>query len=99
MPVVADDSGVIGGFSFELEGDEVRISWPAGSLTTPRHFFVRGLAALVAYELHLEHNEFEGGFVVHDLGEQVRLKAPGYAETLPGSQVLATFAGLLARWR
>ncbi len=92
-------SDVAGGFRFDLEGESVRISWPEGSLITPRHFFVRGLAALVAYELHLEHNEFDGGFVVHDLGDQVRLKAAGYAETLPGSEVLATFAGLLRRWR
>lgn len=95
--IVPDESGDIGGFRFDVAEEDVRISWPQGSLVTPRHYFVRGLAALVAYELHLEHNEFEGGFVVHDLGDQVRLKAPGYAETLPGSTVLGSFAGLLAR--
>lgn len=99
VPIVPNDSGTAGGFRFDLEGDDVRITWPLGSLVTPRHFFVRGLAALVTYEMHLEHNEFEGGFIVHDLGEQVRLKGPGYAETLPGTEVLATFAGLLNRWR
>ena len=98
-PIVPNDSGTAGGFRFEAEYDDVRISWPEGSLVTPRHFFVRGLAALVAYEMHLEHNEFEGGFVVHDLGEQVWLKAHGYAEALPRSEVLGTFAGLLRRWR
>lgn len=97
QPIEPNDSGTAGGFRFDAEGDDVRISWPAGSLVTPRHFFVRGLAALVAYEMHLEHNEFEGGFIVHDLGEQVRLKANGYVETLPGAEVLATFAGLLQR--
>lgn len=99
-PVVPNDSGAVGGFRFDAEGGEnVRISWPDGSLVTPRHFFVRGLAALVAYEMHLEHNEFEGGFIVHDLGAEVRLKAPSHEETLPGSEVLATFDGLLQRWR
>jgi hypothetical protein len=98
-PIMADDSGAVGGFRFEDEGADVRITCPEGSLLTPRQFFVRGLAALVAYEMHLEHNEFEGGFIVHDLGDQVRLKAPGFAETLPGADVLATFAGLLQRWR
>ncbi len=96
---VPDYSGVVGGFSFDMEEEAVRITWPEGSVSTPRHFFVRGLAALVAYEMHLEHNEFEGGFVVHDLGEQVRLKAQGYAEVVPRCQVLATFAGLLERSR
>lgn len=97
-PIEPEGSGVVGGFAFDIEDEDVRITWPEGSLVTPRHFFVRGLAALVAYEMHLEHNEFEGGFIVHDLGETVRLKAHGYAETLPGSTVLATFAGLLQRW-
>jgi len=99
VPIIPNGSGVAGGFRFDLEGESVRISWPEGSLLTPQHFFIRGLAALVAYELHLEHNEFDGGFVVHDLGDQVRLKAAGYSETLPGAEVLATFAGLLQRWR
>ena len=98
-PIVPNDLGTAGGFRFDADNNDVRISWPEGSLVTSRHFFVRGLAALVAYEMHLEHNEFEGGFIVHDLGEQVRLKAHGYAETLPGTEVLATFAGLLHRWR
>lgn len=97
--VVPNDTSAVGGFRFELDGDDVRITWPGGSLVTPRHFFVRGLAALVAYKMHLGHNEFEGGFIVHDLGDEVRLKAGGYSETLPGSAVLATFAGLLERWR
>ncbi|MBA2416981.1 MAG: hypothetical protein H0V64_14060 [Geodermatophilaceae bacterium] len=98
-PTVADDSGVVGGFRFDVEGEDVRVTWPEGSLVTPRHFFARGLAALIAYELHLEHNEFEGGFIVHDLGERVTLKARGYSETLPPAQVLATFAGLMDRCR
>ena len=96
-PYVPDPSGVVGGFRFDIGDEDVRITWPEGSLHTPRHFFLRGLAALVAYEMHLEHNEFEGGFVVHDHGEQVTLKAQGYSEIVPRSEVLATFAGLLER--
>ncbi len=99
QPYTPDHSGVVGGFRFDIGDEDVRITWPDGTLSTPRHFFVRGLAALVAYEMHLEHNEFEGGFVVHDLGEQVTLKAQGYAETVAHRQVLATFAGLLERCR
>lgn len=99
LPIAPNHSETAGGFTFGADGDDIRITWPEGSLVTPRHFFVRGLAALVAYEMHLEHNEFEGGFIVHDQGDQVRLKAHGYSETLPGAEVLATFAGLLGRWR
>lgn len=96
-PIVPDESGTVGDFQFGVEDDEVRISYPAGSMLTPRAFFARGLAALLAYEMHLEHNEFEGGFVVQDLGDMVRLKAPGYEQSLPARAVLAVFAGLLPR--
>lgn len=94
-PVTPDTSGRIGGFAFEVREADVEVSWPGGRLRTPRDPFVRGLRALRAYELHLGHNEFEGGFTVHDLGERVLLKAPGHAETLDGRAVLAVFAGLL----
>jgi hypothetical protein len=90
-----DHSGTVGDLRFAADGDEVVVSWPDGRLRTPRGFFVRGLRALVAYELHLEHNEFEGGFVVHDHGDTVTLKAPGFAQTMPGADVLAVFRGLL----
>jgi hypothetical protein len=92
----ADHSGRVGDLRFTAEPDAVVVSWPDGELRTPRGFFARGLRALVAYELHLEHNEFEGGFVVHDHGDTVTLKAPGFAQTLPGADVLAVFRGLLA---
>jgi len=82
--VPSDDSGQVGSFRFEVRDETVEISWPGGAATTPRSFFRRGPQALVAYELHLEHNEFEGGFNVHDLGEDVALRAHGYEERLPG---------------
>lgn len=92
--VTPDTSRRAGGFAFEIHDADVEISWPGGRLRTPRDLFTRGLNALCAYELHLGHNEFDGGFTVHDLGEQVRLKAPGHAETLDGRTVLAVFHGL-----
>jgi hypothetical protein len=94
-PVAADTSGTIGGFSFSFDGPDAVVSWPGGSLRTPAEFFTRGLRAMVAYELHLGLNEFENGFVVHDLGDRVELKAPGYREVLGGKAVLAVFKGLL----
>lgn len=95
--VDADASGRIGTFSFELDGSSVTVHWPGGSLSSPRDLFLRGLRALVAYELHLGLNEFDGGFVLHDLGEAVTLQANGYSETLPSAPVLAGFKGLLER--
>ncbi|MFI0367518.1 hypothetical protein ACH35V_06535 [Actinomadura sp. 1N219] len=93
-PVTPDASRRAGGFAFEIHDTEVEISWPGGELRTPRDLFTRGLHALCAYELHLGHNEFDGGFIVHDLGEEVRLAAPGHTETLDGRDVLAVFHGL-----
>lgn len=94
-PVAPNPSGKIGTFAFAFDGPDTVISWPSGSLRTPRHFFVRGLHALVAYELHLGLNEFDNGFTIHDLGTHVELKVPGHGEILPGNQVLAVFKGLL----
>jgi hypothetical protein len=96
-PVVPADGARIGGFAFDLADDAVVVRSPDGELREPRELFLSGLRALVAYELHLGLNEFDGGFVVHDLGADVELKAGGYAERLPGHDVLAVFAGLLRK--
>lgn len=85
----------IGGFRFDVTDEVTTIETPSDSVATPTHFLRRGLAALVAYELHLDHNEFEGGFVVHDQADHVMLKTPGYSETLPPAAVLAVFKRLL----
>lgn len=95
--VTPDESGVVGGFSFQVLDEHVEVSWPGGSLLEPRHYFGRALRALVAHELHLYHNEFLGGFVVHDHGDEVTLKAGGHQEGLPPGDVLDVFAGLLPR--
>jgi hypothetical protein len=52
---------------------------------------------LLAYELHLEHNEFEGGFSVHDLDSEIELRSRGWAKKYPPAQVIALFKGLLER--
>jgi len=95
--VQPSSSPALGEFSFATEGDEVVVSTPADAVRTPGHFFGRGVGALVAYELHLDHNEFEGGFVVHDHGTSATLKTPGHRETFPSRDVLALFKGLLER--
>jgi hypothetical protein len=93
-PVTPDTSRRAGDLAFTIHDTEVGVSWPGGELRTPRDMFTRGLHALCAYELHLGHNEFDGGFIVHDLGERVRLATPGHADTLDGRAVLAVFHGL-----
>lgn len=93
-PVHPDHGGRVGGFSFVAEGESIVVGWPGGQLRTPRELFRRGVRALVAYEMHLGTNEFDGGFVVADLGDDVTLKAGGHVERLPRRDVLAVFAGL-----
>jgi len=95
--VQPDRSGSVGGFTFEPSDSSVVVNHAGGSISTPRDTFMRGLRALVAYELHLGLNEFDGGFVVHDHGDTVTLKTPDHAETRPAAAVLATFKGLLER--
>lgn len=96
-PVEADRGGQVGGFGFAVGARDVAVSWPGGQLRSPRDTFTRALRALAAYELHLGLNELDGGLVVHDHGATVTLRVPGgYAETLPGRDVLAVFLGLLA---
>lgn len=85
----------LGGFRFDLAGEQIVVESPGDRALTDRGFFLRGLRVLTAYELHLEHNEFEGGFVVHDLGERVALKTRNHAETFGHAEVLALFKGLI----
>ncbi len=86
----------LGGFTFEVTHDEATVRTPSDVVVTPPDFLRRGLGALVAYELHLDHNEFEGGFVVHDRGERTLLKTPEYQEEFDNGAVLALFKAILA---
>ena len=93
--VEPDLSQRIGGFSFGVGPDTVRVVTPGGTIECPRDFFGKALRALSKYELHLGHNELDGGLIVHDEGTTVRLSVPGYTETLDGLAVLAVLRGLL----
>ena len=86
----------LGDFTFALGDSSATIAAGDTVVETPADFFRRGLRALVAWELHLAHNEFDGGFVVHDLGDDIAtLKVPGYEATFPVADVLAVFKTLL----
>lgn len=86
----------LGDFSFDLDGDTVSIKAGGATSTTPANFLLRGLRALVAWELHLGHNEFEGGFVIRDEGASVRLQVGDHAESFPPRDVQALALRLLA---
>ena len=93
-PAAADR---LGDFTFAFASESVIVSTPADTVTTPRDFFVRGLRVLLAYDLHLEHNEFEGGFSVYDLDATIELKTPGTVQRHAPGEVIALFKGLLER--
>lgn len=94
--VSAAPTTTLGGFAFELEGEWATVTTPGDAIRTPLHFLRRGLGALVAYELHLDHNEFEGGLVVHDKGRTTVLKTPRHQESFDNAAVLALFKAILA---
>jgi hypothetical protein len=108
--IVADPSMRAGGFSFAISPDYVTVSaggtsaggtsaggTSAGGIERrlPRPMFAAALRALRKYELHLGHNELDGGLSVHDFGDEVELSVPGYAERLNGLAVLGVFQALL----
>jgi hypothetical protein len=87
----------LGGFTFEFDAETVLVRSPGDTVRTSREFFFKGLRVLVAYELHLEHNEFEGGFSVHDLDATAVLKTRAHRETFSPAEVIGLFKGILAR--
>ncbi|MBM9468744.1 hypothetical protein [Nakamurella leprariae] len=94
-PITVDRSGSIGGFTFTVRDQDVLVTTRAGEIACPRDTFGRALRALSAWELHLGHNELDGGLTVHDQGETAVLMVPGYAETLDGTALTGVFRGLL----
>jgi hypothetical protein len=93
--IVPDPSLRIGDFSFAVTPDHVTVSANGSSYPCPRPMFKAALQALCKYELHLGHNELDGGLVVHDLGDEVILSIPGYSQHLDGLALLGVFQALL----
>ena len=61
-------------------------------------YLLRGARALVAYGLHLGHNEFEGGFIVADgLNDKATLKVHAKQLVADGRQIVALLKGLINR--
>jgi hypothetical protein len=88
----------LGQFTFERDAETIVAHTPNDTVTTPRGPFLRGLRTLNAFALHLHHNEFEGGFVVHDFGDHVLLKTRQYFEAHSTLAVVGLFEDLLRDW-
>jgi hypothetical protein len=93
--IIPDPSLRAGGFTFALSPDVVTVTAGGRVCPLPRPMFAAALRALCKYELHLGHNELDGGLSVHDFGDEVELSVPGYAERLNGLAVLGVFQALL----
>jgi hypothetical protein len=93
--IVAGSALRAGGFSFAVFPDRVIVSAGGQAHPLPRPMFGAALRALRKYELHLGHNELDGGLIVHDFGDEVELSVPGYTERLDGLAVLGVFQALL----
>lgn len=94
-PITVDRSGAIAGLRFEVTGESVLVHSPGGVATCPRGTFERALRALSAWELHLGHNELDGGLVVHDDGLTARVSVPGYSTNVDGAAFVGFLRGLL----
>lgn len=95
--VTAAATPAVGTFHFDVRDEIAVVIGGDRRIETPADAFVRGLRALVAWELHLAHNEFDGGFVVHDHGDRVTLKAGPHAEECDPGEVIAAFKAVLDR--
>jgi hypothetical protein len=93
--IVPEPSLRAGGFSFAVSPEHVTVSANGTGYPLPRPMFTAALRALRKYELHLGHNELDGGLSVHDFGDEVELSVPGYSERLDGIAVLGVFQALL----
>lgn len=93
--IVASSSGRAGSLQFELAGDSVQVRSPEATVDCPREMFLAAARTLLKFELHLGHNELDGGLVVHDLGTDVRVALAGHSEVMPGAELLGVFKGLV----
>ncbi|MGH9093295.1 MAG: hypothetical protein ACRDZR_18230, partial [Acidimicrobiales bacterium] len=64
--VAPDPSLRLGGLAFSPAPDVTGVALDGTTAAVGSSFLLRGCRALVAYGLHLGHNEFEGGLVVRD---------------------------------
>ena len=78
--------------------DQTQITLAGAMAAVDSSYLLRGARALVAYGLHLGHNEFEGGFVVADgLQDEATLKVGSEQIVADGREIVALLKGLIAR--
>jgi hypothetical protein len=99
--VAAFDELDLAGLTIDSGKDTSVISLGESRVETSSSFLLRGARALVAYGIHLGHNEFEGGFIVSDGERGAVLKAAGSELRCPHDQVVGLLKGSLdasKRW-
>jgi hypothetical protein len=75
--VSPDPSLRLGGLAFSPGPEVTGVELDGTTATVDSSFLLRGCRALVAYGLHLGHNEFEGGLVVRDEPPAAAPAGPG----------------------
>jgi hypothetical protein len=92
------DSLEINGLTISPGPDQTELFLEGATAVVDSSYLLRGARALVAYGLHLGHNEFEGGFVVADgEGDEATLKVGSKQLVADGRQIVALLKGLINR--
>lgn len=95
--VPASEDLAAGGLRIEPSAGSTTIRLDGREVSTSSSFLLRGARALVAYGLHLGHNEFDGGFVVSDGPDEAVMKVADRELRLPYEQAVALLKGVILR--
>jgi hypothetical protein len=95
--VPASEDLEAGGLRIEPGAESTTIRLDGREMSTSSSFLLRGARALLAYGLHLGHNEFDGGLVVSDGQDDAVLKVADRELRLPYEQAVALLKGVILR--
>jgi hypothetical protein len=96
--VEAADSLELNGLAISPGSEETEVSLEGATAVVDSSYLLRGARALVAYGLHLGHNEFEGGFIVADgQDDEATLKVHSKQLVADGRRIVALLKGLISR--
>lgn len=102
--VPPDDSLRLGPCTFDPGPDTTAVAFDGRSVATDSSYLLRGCRAILAYGLHLGHNEFEGGLVLADgqgdrgeEGDEVVVRLGPASQAVGRLAAVAALKGLVAR--
>jgi hypothetical protein len=95
--VAAFDDLELAGLTIDPGQDTSVISLGESRVETSSSFLLRGARALVAFGIHLGHNEFEGGFIVSDGDDGAVLKVAGSEVRCPHDEAVGLLKGVIGR--